>query len=152
MKRRIHLSVMTISHLTHNTHSVGSGLLLVWYLLAALLWHRQCSPHLQGCPTSQTSDNNIQVLIVNKQHCKHQPNLGLLLSFLRPRGNLELISQTTEGQRENSLEDPVGPRRGVQGSCVLCLTMCSIRCWSLIRPSCTWGDATSRDLEGCREG
>lgn len=78
-------------------HTVGPGCVLVWYLLAALLWHTQRSPHLQGCPTSKTSDNNIQVLIVNKQHCKHQPNLRHLLFFLRPRGNFELISQTTEG-------------------------------------------------------
>lgn len=83
--------------------------------LAALLWHRKCSPHLQGCPTSKTSDNNIQVLTVNKQHCKHQPNLHHLLSFPRPRGNFELISQITEGERENSPEDPVGPRKGGQG-------------------------------------
>lgn len=37
------------------------------------------------------------MLIVNKQHCKRQSNLRHLLSFLRPRGNFELVSQTTEG-------------------------------------------------------
>lgn len=107
---------MTIPNLTHTL------------LAQPVFWSgaHLSSSHLQGCPTGKTSNKNIQVLITNKQHCKHQPNSCLFPPPPVPKGSFKSMPQTAEGQRWIPQEPLSVPKHGDGGEEMLvCASQCA---------------------------
>lgn len=134
---------MTIPYLTHTL------------LAQPVFWSgaHLSSSHLQGCPTGKTSNKNIQVLITNKQHCKHQPNSCL---FPPPQCQKEALSRCLKPQKDRgrSPRNPCQSQNTGMGVRRCLFVLCNVLAQGLV-PRLTipqTGNAARRGLEARKEG